>query len=66
VSLRDDAISNGNIATIATIAGGAAVAGGLILVLTSPKSTERSAGRLRAVPNVAMGGGGLTLQGNFQ
>lgn len=68
VGLRDDAIRNGNVATIATIAGGAAVAGGLILVLTAPRSSgsrERS-GRLRAVPNVAVGGGGVLLQGSFQ
>lgn len=65
VDLRDEAIRNGNIATIATIAGGAAVAGGLILVLTAPKSTERSS-KLRAAPSVGMNGAGFTLQGNFQ
>ena len=66
VSLRDDAIRNGNIATIATIAGGAAVAGGLILVLTAPKGSESRTGRLRAAPNVGMNGAGFTLQGYFQ
>jgi hypothetical protein len=68
VGLRDDAIRSGNIATIATIAGGAAVAGGLILVLTAPKTTEsrEHAGKLRAVPSVGLNGGGFTLQGNFQ
>lgn len=66
VSLRDDAIRNGNIATIATIAGGAAVAGGLVLVLTAPKGTESRVGRIQAVPNVALGGGGFSLQGIFQ
>jgi hypothetical protein len=69
VGLRDDAMKAGNIATIATIAGGAAVAGGLILVLTAPKGTqsrERAAGTIRAVPNVALGGGGFTLQGDFR
>ena len=68
VGLRDDAIRNGNIATIATIAGGAAVVGGLVLVLTAPKATEprEQAGRLRAVPSVGLNGGGFTLQGNFQ
>lgn len=68
VSLRDDAIRNGNIATIATIAGGAAVAGGLIVVLTAPSgpSTHERAGRMRAAPTVAIGGGGLMLQGVFQ
>jgi len=68
VGLRDDAIRNGNIATVATIAGGAALAGGLILVLTAPKTTEsrERAARLRAVPSVGLNGGGFTLLGNFQ
>lgn len=69
VSLRDDAIRNGNISTIATIAGGASVLGGIILVLTAPKGTEAPvdrAGKIRALPNVATGGGGFTLQGVFQ
>ena len=67
-SLRDDAIRNGNVATIATIAGGAAVAGGIILVLTAPHATSsrERAGHIRAVPTVALGGAGFTLQGSFQ
>lgn len=68
VGLRDDAIRNGNIATIATIAGGAAIAGGLVLVLTAPKTTEsrERVGKLRAIPNVGLNGGGFMLQGSFQ
>ena len=68
VSLRDDAIRNGNIATISMIAGGAALAGGLILVLTAPSDAppRERAGRIRAVPTTAIGGGGLSLQGVFQ
>ncbi len=66
VGLRDDALRNGNIATIVTIAGGAAVAGGLILVLTAPKDTHPRAGKLRAIPTASLGGGGFMLQGNFQ
>lgn len=67
VALRDDAIQAGNIATIATIAGGAAVVGGLILVLTAPKSREKTADarKIRAVPNAMIGGGGFMLQGAF-
>lgn len=67
--LRADAISSGSIATIATLAGGAAVAGGLMLVLTAPASapsTHEPAGKLRATPTMAMGGGGLMLQGVFR
>ena len=68
VGLRDDAIRNGNLATIATIAGGAAIAGGLVLVLTAPKTTgsRERVGKLRAIPNVGLNGGGFMLQGNFQ
>ncbi len=70
VSLRDDAIQSGNISTIATIAGGVAVAGGLVLVLTAPKrnseSRDHAVTRVRAVPSVAQGGGGLLVQGVFQ
>ena len=67
VSLRDAAISRGNSATIASIAGGATVLGGLILVLTAPKGTEsrERAGKIRAVPSAGAGGGGVMLQGAF-
>lgn len=67
--LREDAISSGSIATIASVAGGAAVAGGLILVLTAPAGAPPShepAGKVRATPTMAMGGGGLMLQGVFR
>ncbi len=67
--LRADAISSGSIATIASIAGGAAVAGGLILVLTAPAgapSSHEPAGKVRATPTMAIGGGGLMLQGVFR
>ncbi len=68
VDLRDRAIRSGNVATISTIAGGAALLGGIVLILTAPSGTERKAneaakGRLQAVPHVATNGGGLTLQG---
>lgn len=72
VGLRDDAIKSGNISTIATIAGGAAVIGGIVLLATAPSGSERrataatSTKKFQAVPHVAVGGGGLTLQGVFQ
>ena len=66
VGLRDDALRNGNVATIATIAGGAAAVGGLVLVLTAPKGGRERSGKLRAVPTAGLGGGGFVVQGNFQ
>jgi hypothetical protein len=66
VALRDDALRNGNIATFTMIGGAAAVAGGLVLVLTAPKGSHEPVGKLRAVPTAAVGGGGFMLQGNFQ
>jgi hypothetical protein len=67
VELRNDAIRNGNVATVTTIAGGVAFAGGLILVLTAPKGREHErAGKVRAVPSFAASGAGLLVQGNFQ
>lgn len=64
VELRSEAIDAGNTATLASIAGGAAVLGGLVLVLTAP-SGERRAGGLRAVPHVARAGGGVMLEGTL-
>jgi hypothetical protein len=68
VRMRDDAIRHGTIATVSMLAGGAAIAGGIVLVLTAPRGTEtpEPAGKVRAMPNVARGGGGLLLEGDFQ
>ena len=68
VSLRDDAVRNGNVATITMIAGGAALAGGLLLVLTAPRDAppRERAGSIRAVPTAGIGSGGISLQGVFQ
>ncbi len=66
VRMRDDAIRSGNIATIATIAGGAAMVGGIVLVLTAPKGSRERNGKLRAIPTAAQNGGGFLLQGSFQ
>lgn len=63
--LRDDALRAGNVATIATIAGGAALAGGILLVLTAPGG-DRKKGSLKVAPQVAAGGGALLLKGTFQ
>jgi hypothetical protein len=41
VSLRDDAIRNGNLATASTVVGAAALVGGLVLMLTAPNRFEK-------------------------
>jgi hypothetical protein len=72
VKLREDAITSGNVSTISTIAGGAALIGGIILLATAPSGSERRASaaastkKIQAVPHVALGGGGITFQGVFQ
>lgn len=68
VRLRDDAIQSGNVSTITTIAGGAALLGGIVLIATAPSGQERrfdasAKKKLQAVPHVGLGGGGLTVQG---
>ena len=68
VSLRDKAIQSGDISTIATVAGGAALVGGAILLLTAPKGPSRreappTTTSFRAVPHVATNGGGISFQG---
>lgn len=73
LDLRDDAIRSGNVSTIASIAGGAVLVGGIILLVTAPSNerqkaatTATSKSSVSAVPNVAHNGGGLMLQGVFQ
>lgn len=66
-SLREDAHRAGNISTIAFVGGGIAAVTGAILVLTS-KSTgpeKRADNRFRVAPNIALGGGGLSLSRSF-
>jgi len=71
VQLRDDALRTGDIATAATIAGAAALATGLVLVLTAPRGQERIEPRSRGVrsappgPRVQAGMGGAILGGTF-
>ncbi|OJY29578.1 MAG: hypothetical protein BGO98_47935 [Myxococcales bacterium 68-20] len=67
VSLRDKAIRSGNVATVATSIGAAAVLGGVVLLLTAPRGSGRKEGSpttsIRAVPHVATTGGGISVQG---
>lgn len=71
VSLRDKAIQSGDVATVATIAGGAALLGGVVLLLTAPRDRSHTEApttalsSLRAAPHVAADGGGVSLGGVF-
>jgi len=66
LGLRDKAMRSGDIATVTSIAGGAAIATGLVLVLTAPKDTRESrTSRVVFSPHVAQNGGGLSVQGRW-
>jgi hypothetical protein len=68
VSLRNDAIRSGNVATVAAIAGGAALVGAVVVWLVSGSSDEKrakTAGRLTANADVGIDHGALLVQGSF-
>ncbi|MBX3229946.1 MAG: hypothetical protein KIT84_26070 [Labilithrix sp.] len=65
---RNAAIRSGDVSTITTIAGAGALLGGVVLVLTAPKNPPKReaasiAKSIRPVPQVAINGAGLSLQG---
>ncbi len=64
VELRDDAMRNGTIATVAFGVGAAGLVTGTVLWLSAPSSKEQAA-RVRIVPLAATGGGGLSVSGGF-
>jgi serine/threonine-protein kinase len=61
VELTNDALNAARISNVAFIAGGALLAGGVVLYLTAPKQQEVA--RVQMVPTV--GGAQLSLGGNF-
>ncbi len=63
VSLRKEAIEAGNVSTVASIAGGAALLGGLVLVFTAPSDTKTTGKSFRAAPTLASSGAGFTFGG---
>ncbi len=65
VDMRDDAIANGNIATVGFIVGGAALAGAGIWLLVDSGSSEKSSTALAAGVRTTPGGGALYLRGAF-
>jgi len=60
--LVDDARSAGNLSTILVVAGGAAVAGGVVLYLTAPKAMERA---VAVAPLASPSTAGLVVSGRF-
>lgn len=64
VSLRDEAIDAGNVATAASIGGGAALLGGILLLVTAPSRPERSASVTPSF-SVAASGGSFGLSGRL-
>ncbi len=58
VELREDAITAGNVSTVAFIVGAAGLAGGAVLWFTAPESKERELA-------VTIGPGALALRGTF-
>jgi hypothetical protein len=68
VGLRNDAIRDGNVATVAVIAGGVALAGAVVVwLLSGPTEPEHTASRSRvwATAEVGSDRGALYVQGSF-
>jgi serine/threonine-protein kinase len=59
VSDRDDALTAGNVSTIAFVVGGAAIAGGVLLYLLAPKTRSGAATGLGLTPTAHAGQVGL-------
>ncbi len=67
IDLRHQAVTNGTISTVAFVAGGVLVAGGLVLFLTAPKSERASTAaraRIQAAPMVGSTSG-FMVRGSF-
>lgn len=60
-----DARSRANVATVVTLVGAAAVAGGIVLYLTAPRGAESTEHALYLAPSVGGSGGGVVLGGAF-
>jgi len=69
VNTRNDALTDGNIASVAFGVGAAAVVGGVVLWLTAPSAStppsHRATGQVRVTPLVGAGTGGALLQGSW-
>ena len=65
VSLRDDARSRGNYATVAIGLGAAALAGGAVLLITAPDVDDPTAARVETGPMVGNGSAAWMMRGTW-
>lgn len=65
LTITGDARSRANIATVITIAGGAAIIGGVVLYLIAPKAATDGEHALYLTPTVGDDGGGLVFGGRY-
>jgi hypothetical protein len=64
--LREDARSAGDVSTIAFVAGGVLLTGGLVLYLTAPPSdASATAGHLKVATQVGPNQAGLSFGGSW-
>jgi len=60
-----DARSRANVATVITIAGGAAIVGGVVLYLLAPRAASNAEHALYLTPTVGGDGGGIVFGGRY-
>jgi hypothetical protein len=65
VSDHDSAVTAGTVSTVAFIAGGALLTGGLVLYFTAPKGGAPKTGALGVTPSIGPTGGSLQVLGRF-
>ncbi len=65
LKITGDARSRANVATVITIAGGAAIVGGVVLYLIAPKAASSSEHALYLTPMVGDEGGGVVFGGRY-
>lgn len=65
LTITGDARSRANVATVISIAGGAAIIGGVVLYLIAPKAATSSEHALYLTPTVGDDGGGVVFGGRY-
>ena len=65
VNQRNDALTDGNVASVSFGVGLAALVGGGVLWFTAPRAPSAATGSVRVSPMVGVGSGGAVLQGSW-